>query len=101
MSTERFQRRLTTNNGWTLNVSKTGLSQSQRVGKFTFNSRGIITFNSSIKGLSFRMPTMVGLIFIPVYWVSKLCLLPLKFTWWVIKSPFKLIRWGYRKIKNK
>ena len=80
----RFQRQVKTNKGGRINVSKSGLSQSQKAGAFTFNSRGTVSYNSSVKGLSFRMPMVAFFAFAPIYYT-------LKVMWWCVALPFKLI----------
>jgi hypothetical protein len=83
MST-RFHRRIKTNSGGHLNFSKSGVSHSQKVGVYTFNSRGTVSYNSSIKGLSFRMKTPVWFLFAPLRLFAKAVL-------WMIKLPFALL----------
>jgi len=68
----RYHRKVKTNTGGHINISKSGISHSQKVGKFTFNSRGMMSFNSSVKGLSLRFPTIFGVfVFIPLYYGFK------------------------------
>ena len=99
----RYQRKVKTGKDQHINVSKSGVSISQRVGRFTYNSRGTVSYNSSIKGLSFRMNIGVALMFIPTYWLIKatwwlikamwfLTTLPFRATWFVLKLPFKLLK---------
>jgi hypothetical protein len=48
-----FRKRITTGRGSALNVSKSGVSASKRVGRVTLNSRGTGRVRIA-KGLSFR-----------------------------------------------
>ena len=82
----RYHRKVKTNSKGNLNISKSGISHSQKVGKFTFNSRGTVSYNSSIKGLSFRMNILVGLLFIMFYWLVKLGI------FMIVKLPYILIK---------
>jgi hypothetical protein len=91
MST-RYQRKVKTNQDGHINVSKSGISQSQKVGKFTFNSKGTVSYNSSIKGLSFRMNILMGLAFIPVYYMVKATI------FLFIKLPFRILMFIPRKL---
>tara|TARA_X000000950_G_scaffold284273_2_gene387030 strand:- start:1064 stop:1366 length:303 start_codon:yes stop_codon:yes gene_type:complete len=92
----RFQRKVKAGKNRHVNVSKSGLSVSQKAGRFTFNSRGTVSYNSSVKGLSFRMNIGVALLFIPTYWMFKalwfFVTLPFKATWFLLKLPFKLLK---------
>ena len=47
----RFHRKIGWKNAY-LNISKSGISSSFKIGDLTFNSRGRITYNTPIKGLS-------------------------------------------------
>ena len=92
----RYQRKVKVGKDSHINVSKSGLSVSQKAGRFTFNSRGTVSYNSSTKGLSFRMNIGVALMFIPTYWLAKgtwfMIKLPFKITWFILKQSFKLVK---------
>lgn len=93
----RFHRKKKVAKDTHLNISKSGLSVSKKAGRFTFNSRGTVSYNSSVKGLSFRMPTIPAvLFFIPSYYIIKgswwLFKLPFRATWFILKLPFKLLK---------
>lgn len=52
----RFQKRVKLGKSTSMNVSKSGVSFTQRLNKFvTVNSRGIITFSLPSTGLSYRV----------------------------------------------
>jgi hypothetical protein len=91
----RYHRRLKTSEKGHINVSKGGLSYSQKLGKFTMNSGGTVSFNSSVKGLSFRMSFVQALVFVPAYYLSKpfLSLIRLIFRLikYIVKLPFRFI----------
>ncbi len=100
----RFHRKKKINKGGHINISKSGLSHSQKVGKFTFNSRGSISYNSSIKGLSFRTNIISGIIFILFYWITKLFIyvilkLPYRIIVFLMKQPIYLIKYLINKNK--
>lgn len=87
-----YNRKVKTTKGGTLNISKSGLSHSQKVGKFTFNSNGRVSYNSSIKGLSFKMNIFMALIFIPTYW-------HMRFLFFItIKLPFILVKFTFNQV---
>ena len=88
----RYQRKIKTNDGGHVNVSKSGLSHSQKAGKFTFNSRGTVSFNSSVKGLSFRMNILTALCFIPAYYFVKFGLFI------TLKLPFRIIKFTFEQL---
>ena len=48
-----YRKRIKIGNGTFLNISKSGVSVSQKVGKTTINSRGKITVNLG-KGITYR-----------------------------------------------
>lgn len=48
-----YRRRISTGKGTTLNVSKSGVSESKKIGRVTLNSRGGGSIRLG-KGLSFR-----------------------------------------------
>ena len=50
----RFHRKIKLGKGMNLNISKSGISTSTKIGKTTFNSRGKITYNTPVKGLSLQ-----------------------------------------------
>jgi len=89
----RFQRQVKANKGGRINVSKSGVSHSQKFQRFTFNSRGTVSYNSSVKGLSFRMPLVGFFAFAPIYF-------SLKIVWWCCSLPFKLIGRAINKNKS-
>lgn len=91
----RYQRKIKANKNGHINVSKSGLSHSQKIDKFTFNSNGTVSYNSSIKGLSFRMNTFIGLCVMPIYYLIKLSIFVL------IKLPIKLIVLLAKKLAKK
>lgn len=102
----RYHRKKKTNEGGHINISKSGISHSQKVGKFTFNSRGTMSYNSSIKGLSFRTNIIGGLIFIPLYWITKFFIyvgfkLPYRIIVFLIKQPINLIKYLINRKKDK
>lgn len=50
----RFHRKIKLGKGINLNISKSGISTSTKIGKTTLNSRGKITYNTPVKGLSLQ-----------------------------------------------
>ncbi len=52
----RFQKRVKLGKTTSMNVSKSGLSFTQKLGKFvTINSRGYVTFSIPKTGISYRL----------------------------------------------
>lgn len=84
----RYQRRVKTGEKSRINISKSGLSHSVKEGRWTINSRGYLSYNSGIKGLSFRTKNPLAVI---IYYLIKIAWFPLK---WTIFLPFTLLsRW--------
>ena len=89
----RYQRRIKTGENSRINVSKSGLSYSVKEGRWTINSRGYLTYNSGIKGLSFRTKNPLAVI---IYYLTKMTWFILK---WTIFLPFTLLFRWMRKMK--
>ena len=102
----RYHRKVKSNEGGHINISKSGLSHSQKIGKFTFNSRGTMSYNSSIKGLSFRCNVLFGVVgFIPFYYLTKATIfvffkLPFRLIAFLIKQPINLVKFLLKKKKD-
>lgn len=100
----RYHRKVKSNKNGHLNVSKSGVSYSQKAGRFTFNSKGTVSYNSKLTGLSLRMKMLVFiLLFIPVYFFAKLCLV---WPWVLVYKLLKFILYNapkfiYSKINRK
>ena len=57
----RYQRRISVNDNIKINVSKSGISPSVKVGNITVNPKRGITYNTPIKGLSLNSKKDSGL----------------------------------------
>ena len=92
----RYQRRIKTGENSRINVSKSGLSYSVKEGRWTINSRGYLTYNSGIKGLSLRTKNPLAII---IYYLTKMSWFILK---WTIFLPFTLLfRWVRKRKMNR
>jgi len=87
----RFHRQVKTGDKSRINVSKSGMSYSVKEGRWTINTKGFLTYNSSIKGLSFRTKNPIAIL---LYYSVRLLWFPLK---WTIFLPFTLLSRYIRK----